>query len=228
MLSLKASTAATSIQLSWKEPSANGSPISHYNIDLGSDRPLTCVQNIREHTIEDLTPETTYRCVHHPLLFSFSSSSPLHLFTVSFFFLRIRVQAVNGIGVGAFSSPIKVVTRALPPSPPKIECLSIGPNNLKLKWGEGRNPDLVQYCLEMLRDNGSFHPVYQNTGHTHKVSKLAELTQYEFRIFASNEAGDGPYSAIYRFQTSKAPPPAVKGNLDLWAFLHHLILFLTP
>ncbi|ELT87402.1 hypothetical protein CAPTEDRAFT_151424 [Capitella teleta] len=183
VLSLKASTAATSIQLSWKEPSANGSPISHYNIDLGSDRPLTCVQNIREHTIEDLTPETTY---------------------------RIRVQAVNGIGVGAFSSPIKVVTRALPPSPPKIECLSIGPNNLKLKWGEGRNPDLVQYCLEMLRDNGSFHPVYQNTGHTHKVSKLAELTQYEFRIFASNEAGDGPYSAIYRFQTSKAPPPAVK------------------
>jgi hypothetical protein len=57
--SLKASTTATSIQLSWKEPSANGSPITHYNIDLG-DRLIT-VQNVREHSIDELSPETAYK-----------------------------------------------------------------------------------------------------------------------------------------------------------------------
>ena len=64
------------------------------------------------------------------------------------------MQAVNGMGVGAFSPPIKVTTRSLPPAPPVLECLSAGPNSLKLKWGDGRNPDLIQYCLEMLKDNG--------------------------------------------------------------------------
>lgn len=66
----------------------------------------------------------------------------------------MRVQAVNSIGVGAFSSIVKVTTRALPPSPPAIECMAAGSNFLKLKWGDGKNPDLVQYCLELLREHG--------------------------------------------------------------------------
>ena len=57
----------------------------------------------------------------------------------------------------------------------------------------------------------SFHPVYQGSGHSYKVNKLNELTQYEFRIYASNEAGDGPYSETFKFETSKAPPPVMKG-----------------
>ena len=56
----------------------------------------------------------------------------------------------------------------------------------------------------------SFHPIYHGSGQTHKVNKLSELTEYEFRINASNEAGDGPYSEIFKFSTTKAPPPAVK------------------
>ena len=64
------------------------------------------------------------------------------------------MQAVNGIGVGPYSAVTKVTTRALPPSPPRLECLCAAPNSLKLKWGDGRNPDLVRYTLEMEKEDG--------------------------------------------------------------------------
>ncbi|XP_064639547.1 fibronectin type-III domain-containing protein 3A-like isoform X2 [Lineus longissimus] len=181
VVSFRGIPTATSIKLTWKEPHDNGSEIISYNIDLG-DRHLS-VGNELEYTILDLVPETTY---------------------------KIRIQAVNGIGVGSFSAPMKITTRALPPPPPRLECLSCGPNTLKLKWGDGKNPDLIQYCLEMMRDNGSFYNVYQGTSHNHKVSKLNELTEYSFRICASNEAGQGDRSEEYAFRTTKAPPPAIR------------------
>jgi predicted phage tail protein len=182
VVSLRATATANTITLMWKEPLNNGSDIISFNIDLGEKHQIS-VSNVLEYVIHDLLPETTY---------------------------KIRVQAVNSIGVGAFSSAVKVTTRPLPPQPPRLECLSCTHNSLKLKWGEGKNPDLVQYVLEMMRDNGSFHPVYHGPSHTHKVNKLSELTEYEFRIYASNDAGDGPYSDVIKFITTKAPPPAVK------------------
>ena len=60
VVSLRASTTATSIHLSWKEPTANGSRILHYNIDLG-EKHLIPVENVLEYCIEDLAPETTYK-----------------------------------------------------------------------------------------------------------------------------------------------------------------------
>ena len=66
---------------------------------------------------------------------------------------RVRVQAVNAVGVGAFSIPIKVTTRALPPYPPVLELVSVGANSVKLKWGDGKNVDLLRYVLEMRRDD---------------------------------------------------------------------------
>ena len=59
----------------------------------------------------------------------------------------------------------------------------------------------------------SFQLVYQGVQHMHKVTKLMESTLYEFRIFACNEAGEGPVSAIYTYITTKAPPAAPKGQL---------------
>lgn len=70
------------------------------------------------------------------------------------FYFRIRIQAVNGIGVGPFSSAVRVLTRPLPPSPAKLECVCAAPNSLKLKWGDGRNTDLLTYTVEMARDDG--------------------------------------------------------------------------
>jgi fibronectin type III domain-containing protein 3 len=47
-----------------------------------------------------------------------------------------------------------VTTRALPPPPPSLECTVVGSNCLKLKWGDGKNPDLIRYSLELRRDSG--------------------------------------------------------------------------
>ena len=58
----------------------------------------------------------------------------------------------------------------------------------------------------------SFQPVYTGPAHNHKVTRLSELTSYEFRIYASNEAGSGPHSDTCSFTTTKAPPAAPKGR----------------
>lgn len=121
------------------------------------------------------------------------------------------MQAVNAYGVGPFSSGVKATTRPLPPPPPRLECVSQTHSSLKLKWGDGKNPDLIQYMLEMARDNSTFIPIYRGPLHWHKVSRLSELTEYEFRVYASNYAGDGPPSEVFKFKTAKAPPPALKG-----------------
>lgn len=61
---------------------------------------------------------------------------------------------MNSIGVGAFSSVLRATTRPLPPSPPRLECVTVAPNSLKLKWGDGRNLDMVTYTLEMEKEDG--------------------------------------------------------------------------
>jgi len=67
---------------------------------------------------------------------------------------RIRMQAVNAIGHGAFCLPLKVVTKSLPPQPPCLECVVVGSSSLKLKWRDSRFIDLTQYILEMQRSDG--------------------------------------------------------------------------
>lgn len=54
--------------------------------------------------------------------------------------------------------------------------------------------------------------MYQGPAHSFKVSKLQEMTSYNFRIYASNEEGDGHHSEIYTFMTQRALPPALKGK----------------
>ncbi|XP_052239608.1 fibronectin type-III domain-containing protein 3A-like isoform X2 [Dreissena polymorpha] len=183
VVSIRAQTTATSVILIWKEPHDNGSEIYAYNIDLGNDKPLVNVGAVTEYTVEDLTPETAY---------------------------KVRVQAVNEVGVGTFSSAVKFTTRALPPRPPRLECCGSSHNSLKLKWGDGRNVDLITFTLEMDKEDGNFVEVYKGQGYNCKVNRLSEMSSYDFRIFASNEAGSGPYSETFTFTTIRAPPPALK------------------
>eukprot|EP00105_Crassostrea_gigas_P017957 XP_011435920.1 PREDICTED: fibronectin type-III domain-containing protein 3A isoform X3 [Crassostrea gigas] len=172
---------ATSITLFWKEPNSNGNDITAYNLEVG-DKQFT-IGAVTEYTIETLQPETPH---------------------------KIRIQAVNSIGVGPFSAPVRVTTRPLPPNPSKLECIAPAPNSLKLKWGDQRGLDTNHYTLEMEKEDGNFQVIYEGSSHFFKVNKLQETTNYNFRIYASNDVGSGPYSEIYTFSTTKAPPPAVR------------------
>uniref|UniRef100_A0ABK0L2U7 Fibronectin type III domain containing 3B n=1 Tax=Rattus norvegicus TaxID=10116 RepID=A0ABK0L2U7_RAT len=171
--------------LTWEEPCSNGSEIIAYNIDLGD----TCITvgNTTTHVLKNLLPETTY---------------------------RIRIQAVNDIGDGPFSQFIKAKTRPLPPSPPRLECAASGPQSLKLKWGDSNSKihaahDMV-YTLQLEDRNKRFISIYRGPSHTYKVQRLTEFTCYSFRIQATSEAGEGPFSDTYTFSTTKSVPPTLK------------------
>ncbi|XP_074860173.1 fibronectin type III domain-containing protein 3B isoform X2 [Carettochelys insculpta] len=171
--------------LNWEEPCNNGSEITSYNIDLG-DISIP-VSNITSYVIDDLLPETSY---------------------------RIRIQAVNEIGTGPFSHFITAKTRPLPPLPPRLECAAAGPQSLKLKWGDSSSKlhpiDDMVYILQIEDRNKRFIPIYRGPSHTYKVQRLTESTCYSFRIQAVNDAGEGPFSEISMFCTTKSVPPTIK------------------
>lgn len=56
-----------------------------------------------------------------------------------------------------------------------------------------------------------FIPIYRGPSHTYKIQRLTESTCYSFRIQAVNDAGEGPFSEICTFCTTKSLPPAIKG-----------------
>lgn len=57
---VKSIVGASTIALSWKEPLNHGSPILHYNVEIGDAVHMTDGDN-PEICIEGLFPETTYR-----------------------------------------------------------------------------------------------------------------------------------------------------------------------
>lgn len=173
----------TSITLHWNTPAANGSNITHYNIEIG-ERTLSTESPVNEWLIENLQPESNY---------------------------KIRIQAVNSVANGPWSGFHKIPTLRLPPKPPKVECTGIGHNYLKLKWGDKRNLDYIQYCVEMAGNRSQdFQCVYKGSALCCKVNKLHEQTLYRFRINATSDAGTGPFSEEYVFTTSTSPPVPVK------------------
>ncbi|XP_022087990.1 fibronectin type-III domain-containing protein 3A-like [Acanthaster planci] len=181
------SSTSESLLIRWTEPNCCGAEILSYNIDIGEKPVISVPGHAKEHCLEMLQPNTKY---------------------------RIRIQAVNSIGVGPYSASLKVTTKALPPDPPRLECALYSHQSLKLKWGDSvKSPVDVRiqnYTLEMEDRKGRYCMVYSGANVSHKVSKLSEQTSYRFRIFASNDAGDGPYSESYTFTTTKAPPPCLK------------------
>lgn len=175
---------SSEVYLAWSEPEYNGSPILHYNIEY-ADQLVSTEANVLEWTIDKLSPETNY---------------------------RFKIQAVNRVGTGPYSCPLRVTTKPLPPKPPKLECIGIGHNFLKLKWGDGRNPDFVRYYLELYNARvKEFQEVYNGTSYLYKVNKLQEQCDHVFRICAETDHGGvGDYSDDYIFRTCAALPSSIK------------------
>lgn len=65
-------------------------------------------------------------------------------------FSRIRVQAVNHVGIGGFSPVLKATTEPQrPPAPVAPELIQATHNSLKLRWGMMGNTQHIEYCLQM-------------------------------------------------------------------------------
>lgn len=155
-------------------------------LDNNSSSSSSTNANRNELLIDDLYPETSY---------------------------KLRIQAVNEIGNGPFSTYIKFTTAPLPPKPPKLECIQFGFSHLKLRWGEGKNlADLARYYVELENNRtGEYQNVYTGTRSTCKVMKLHELTAYTFRIAVETKhAGMGEFSEDFVFVTTAATPNTIK------------------
>ncbi|KAJ7395316.1 hypothetical protein BTVI_155953 [Pitangus sulphuratus] len=177
---------STCLALQWEEPCCHGAEITGYNIEYG-EKQLVTVGRSTTHVLENLLPDTLY---------------------------RIRIQAINSLGVGPFSHSMKAKTKPLPPDPPHLECVVFSYQSLKLKWGEGPSRALItnptQFNLQMEDRFGRFVTVYNGPCHTYKVQRLSESTTYYFRIQAYNDAGEGGFSQVYAFTTTKSPPASLK------------------
>jgi len=194
--SVKVYPKSTSMNITWKEPANNGSPITGYYIDIGEKELIFAGPDSTEHTIDEILPDTTY---------------------------RIRVRAINSMGQGPFSSTVKCQTKSLPPDVPLLECVVATSNSIKLKWTNVNHSSpslhhtteqtmarLILYNVEMQNKDGNFQNIYAGNLSSHKINKLQENTTYRFRICAKNDAGLGPWSDVYAFTTAKAPPSSLK------------------
>uniref|UniRef100_A0A8C3L0W8 Fibronectin type-III domain-containing protein n=1 Tax=Chrysolophus pictus TaxID=9089 RepID=A0A8C3L0W8_CHRPC len=177
---------STCLAIQWEEPCCHGAEITGYNIEYGEKQLVTVGRNT-SHILENLLPDTLY---------------------------RVRIQAINSFGVGPFSHSIKAKTKPLPPDPPHLECVVFSYQSLKLKWGEGPSRALItnptQFNLQMEDRFGRFVTVYSGPCHTYKVQRLSESTTYYFKIQAYNDAGEGEFSDVYAFTTTKSPPASLK------------------
>ncbi|CAL8127421.1 unnamed protein product [Orchesella dallaii] len=179
--SVEALSTSNSVILNWKAPLCNGSPIIHYNVIVGETIHVVSAESFE---LDNLMPDSHF---------------------------KIRIQAVNNVGPGALSSSVKVATKPLPPPAPKLECVSVAHFWMKLKWSDAASKN-VEYLVQMINPyKDEFEVVYRGTSTSTKVTRLTEDTEYQFRICAINGAGQGPFSDLYKFGTSKAPPPQVKG-----------------
>jgi hypothetical protein len=184
ILSLQHCT-CSSMSLTWTRPHNNGEAITHYTVEWGQDvSNLSCTTTNRcKVNVPDLKPDTTY---------------------------MVRVQAHNSLGPGPVSPSLKVRTKALPPAPPKLDCVNVNHNSIKLKWGDVKVSSPANYILEMENSRKQWYQLYNGTAHSYKANKLYENTEYRYRIAALTEAGQGPFSTPFTFKTAFAHPPAVK------------------
>ncbi|XP_011178347.1 fibronectin type-III domain-containing protein 3A isoform X2 [Zeugodacus cucurbitae] len=175
---------ANELVFNWTKPECNGACITAYTIEC-AEKSVTITDANTTHTIDGLLPETTY---------------------------KVRLQAINSIGSGPFSSYTKFTTLPSPPDPPALECTGVGHNFIKLKWGDGKNLDFTKYYVEMFVQRAKeFQIVYSGTSCMCKVNKLQESTAYTFRVYASTDrAGIGEFSNEYIFSTTPTLPNSIK------------------
>ncbi|XP_051556139.1 fibronectin type III domain-containing protein 3B-like isoform X1 [Myxocyprinus asiaticus] len=177
---------STCLALKWDEPCSNGAEITSYVLKLGEE--LISLGKSTCHLLQNLQLDSDY---------------------------SLQIQAVNEIGAGPLCSPLLARTRPLPPVPPRLECTAAGPQSLKLKWGDNSNArsllgDEMIYNLQMEDKNRRFFTIYRGPSHTYKVQRLNESSSYCIRIQAVSEAGEGPFSEVHTFHTTKSVPPALK------------------
>ncbi|KAM8836507.1 protein sidekick-2 isoform 4-T4 [Spinachia spinachia] len=160
-------------------------------------RPLTHIiadRLEREFTIEDLEEWTEY---------------------------EVRVQAVNGIGTGPWSQPIRGRTRESVPScgPTNVSAFATTSSSILVRWFEVPEPDrngLILGYKVVYKEKDSDSPVHfwtvdGNATHSVQLTHLGKYVLYEIQVQAFTRIGDGRPSspAILERTLDDVPGPPV-------------------
>ena len=112
------------------------------------------------------------------------------------------------------SEPGRKPDRAeLAPAAPKVTAASGSTTSLSVSWTAPANagkPDIASYDLQYrVGDSGAFTNGPQNVkGTSTTITGLAMDTEYEVQVRATNDEGDGPWSASGSGSTAANTPPA--------------------
>lgn len=126
-----------------------------------------------------------------------------------------RVRTTNPIGTGPWANPFRFTTVLIPPIAPQ---LVDPPNNaVDISTTPTLNWDSVQYAQTFrvqLSTDSTFATTLINSGglvfsqYNVPGGILNNNTLYYWRVNASNNAGTGPYSQVWKFRTVVSPPVA--------------------
>ena len=126
-----------------------------------------------------------------------------------------RVKAINSGGASPFSSVWSFTTVQYVPSAPLAPVLS-SPNNgavsqpienLSLIWNESQNA--ANYHLQVSLNPSFSSFVIEDASLTNTlkiISGLSYSTTYYWRVKAKNSGGESPFSSVWSFTTTDAPP----------------------
>ncbi|XP_054860164.1 protein sidekick-2 isoform X3 [Amphiprion ocellaris] len=127
---------------------------------------------------------------------------------------EVRVQAVNGIGIGPWSQPVRGRTRESVPSsgPTNVSAFATTSSSILVRWFEVPEPDrngliLGYKVVYKEKDSDSavhFWTVEGNATHSVQLTGLGKYVLYEIQVLAFTRIGDGRPSS----------PPILERTLD--------------
>lgn len=119
-----------------------------------------------------------------------------------------RVRAINGSGFSAYSNEVNAT--AILPQPPAaptgLTASAVTQNKVTLSWQDNSNNE-TRFKIERRVSGGNFTQIatvdanvttFENTG-------LTANTEYQYRVRASNDAGDSAYSNVVTVSTYQGP-----------------------
>ena len=174
---------STQIDLSWTAPADGGAAITGYDVEykLATASGWTDAGHTgtsRTDSITGLTRATAY---------------------------QFRVRAVNSEGNGPWSAVRSATTSAELPSAPTLTATVVSSTRIDLMWTEPSNGGaaITGYDVEykLATASGWTDAGHTGTVRTDSITGLTRDSAYQFRVRATNSAGDGPWSSTVSAMT---------------------------
>ncbi len=108
-----------------------------------------------------------------------------------------RVRAYNSAGDSSYSNEVEAVTtgQKIPEAPSRLEAKRVSSTRIDLTWND-RSDNETGFKIERKRENRSFEEIATVRANTtsYADTRLAEDTEYTYRVRAYNDAGNSSYS----------------------------------